>query len=116
MTTRRYFQDRLVLLFLSIDTFLTFLACLLILFRVGNGNNGFIVQYRANLGISAFKTGSILSILSFIGFAILVLLFHAILSWKTYHIKRQLSLTILSLAIPLLMLCVIVSNALLVLR
>jgi hypothetical protein len=117
MTAKRYFQDRFVLLLLSIDVFLAFLACLLILFRIGGaGNNGFIVQYRANLGISAFKTGGISSILSFIGFALLVLIFHVTLSWKTYHIKRQLSLTILALGVPLLLLCIIVSNALLVLR
>lgn len=117
MATKSYFQDRLVLLLLSVNVFLVFLASILILFRVGGAaNNGFIVQYRANLGISAFKTGSMLSILSFIGFAIVVLVIHTLLSWKVYHIRRQLSLAILALGVLLLLLCIIVSNALLALR
>jgi hypothetical protein len=117
MAAKSYFQDRLVLLLLSVNVFLTFLAGLLVLFRVGSSaNSGFIVQYRASLGISAFKTGSVLNLLSFIGFAVVVLTVHAFLSWKTYHIRRQLSLTILSLSVLLLLLCIIVSNALLALR
>lgn len=117
MTAKHYFQDRFVLFLLSINLFLTFLACLLILFKIGGvGDNGFFVQYRANLGISAFKTGGIVNILSFIAFAILVLVVHTVLSWKTYVIKRQLALAILALGMPLLLLCIIVSNALLALR
>lgn len=114
---KSYFQDRLVLLLLSVNAFLAFLATLLILFRVGNGGgSGFIVQYRANLGLSAYKTGSSLSLLAFIGFAILVFAAHAGLSWRSYHIRRQLSLAILVLGVILLVLCIIVSNALLALR
>jgi len=114
---KSYFQDRLVLLLLSVNIFLAFLATVLILFRVGSGGgSGFIIQFRSNLGISAFKTGSATSLLAFIGFAILVLIAHTVLSWKAYHIRRQLSLTILALGTLLLLLCIIVSNALLALR
>jgi hypothetical protein len=114
---KNYFQDRLVLLLLSVNAFLAFLATLSVLFRLqGAGSNGFIVQYRADLGLSAFKTGSGLSIVSFIAFAILVFAIHALLSLRTYHIRRQLSVVILSLGTLLLVLSIIVSNALLVLR
>jgi uncharacterized membrane protein len=116
-TAKSYFQDRLVLLLLSVNAFLAFLATVLILFRVGSsGGSGFIVQYRENLGISAFKTGSVTSLLAFIGFALIVLAANTVLSWRSYRIRRQLSLAILGLGIVLLLLCIIVSNALLALR
>jgi hypothetical protein len=114
---KSYFQDRLVLLLLSVNAFLALLATLLILFRVGSaGGSGFIVQYRANLGISAFKTGSELNLLAFIFYALIVLVTNAVLSWRSYHIRRQLALVILALGMVLLLLCIIVSNALLALR
>lgn len=116
-TSRKYFHDHIVLLLLSIDTFLTFAAGLFVLLRLSAGHgNGYIVQYRPSLGINAFKTGSVTELLSFIGFAFLVLAVHVILSMRAYHVHRQLAVTILALGILLLVLTIIVSNALLVLR
>jgi hypothetical protein len=114
---KNYFQDRIVLLLLSINAFLTLLATLSVLFRLqGAGTNGFIVQYRANVGISGFKTGSILSLVSFIGFAILVFAANTVLSMRTYHIRKQLAVVILGLGTLLLVINIIVGNALLILR
>lgn len=114
---KSYFQDRLVLLLLSVNIFLTLLAAILILFRIGSaGSSGFIVQYRANLGTSAYKVGSVSNLVAFILFALIVLVTHSVLGWKSYHIRRQLALTILALGSLLLILCIIVSNALLALR
>jgi len=114
---KSYFQDRLVLLLLSVNAFLTLLATLSVLFRMqGAGGSGYIVQYRANLGISAFKTGSSLTIVSFIGFALLVFAVHTVLSLRTYPIRRQLSVVVLGLGALLLILSIIVSTALLALR
>jgi hypothetical protein len=120
MAAKSYFQDRLVLLLLSVNAFLAFLASLLILLRVGSGgSSGFIVQCRdcsnAN-DINKFTTGHAADMLAFIGFALIVLASNVILSWRSYHIRRQLSLTILVLGMLLLILCIIVSNALLALR
>lgn len=115
-TAKNYFQDRLVLLLLSVNVFLAFLGMLSVLLRLQGGGSGFIVQYRATLGISAFKTGSATDLISFVGFVLLVLVAHATLSWRTYHIRRQLSVIILSLGALLLLLAIIISNALLVLR
>src|SRR5581483_11689036 len=114
---KSYFQDRLVLLLLSVNAFLAFLATLSVLFRLqGAGSNGYIVQYRADLGISAFKTGGTLSLLSFVAFAVLVFAVHLGLSVRVYAIHRQLAVVILGLGALLLVLGIIVSNALLVLR
>ena len=116
-TPKKYFHDHLVLLLLSIDTFLTFVACIFVLLRLSSGHgNAYIVQFRPSLGINAYKTGSVAELLSFIGFALIVLVVHVLLSMRAYHIHRQLAVTILSLGLLLLVLTIIVSNALLVLR
>jgi hypothetical protein len=114
---KKYFHDRMVLLLLSINTFVALLSSILILLRLDGGRtDGYIVQYRANLGLSAFKTGSASTLISFIVFAGLVLLFHTIMSMKVYHLRRHFSVAILAMGLLLLVLSMIVSNALLVLR
>jgi hypothetical protein len=116
MLNTKYFHDRLILLLLSANAFLTLLTTLSVLFRLQGGGDNFIVQYRANLGISAFQPGSVGQILSFIFFALVAFAVHAVLSWRTYYIKRELSVLVLGLGTLLLLLAVIVSDALLALR
>lgn len=115
---KKYLHDKLVLLLVSVNGFLAFLCCLLVLLRLesSGGSGGYIVQYRANLGISAFKTGDVTALLSFIAYAVVICVINVFLSIKTYHLRRQLSITILALGVLLLLLALIVSNALLVLR
>lgn len=114
---KKYFHDRLVLLLLSINVFLAFLATVWVLFKLDSGRSaGYIVQYRGSLGISALKTGDASELIGFIGFAVLVLVVHTILSIKAYNIKREVSVVILGFGVLLLVLSIIVSNALLVLR
>lgn len=116
-SSKKYFHDHFVLLLLSVNAFLAVAGSVFILLRLSTSHGtGYIVQYRASLGISAFKTGQIIDILSFIVFAILALAIHTVLSLRAYNIHRQLAITILALGILLLVLAIIVSNALLVLR
>lgn len=116
-TPRKYFHDHLVLLLLSISGFLTLLTTILVLLRLSSEHgNGYIVQYRSNLGIDAFKTGSVTELLGFIGFVFLVLVVHTVLSMRCYQIHRQLAIIILAFGVLLLTLAIIISNALLVLR
>lgn len=114
---KKYIHDKLVLLLVSISTFLTFLCVALVLLRagIGQGVDGYIVQYRANLGLSAFQKGSITPIVSFIFFALAMLVINVALSIRAYPLRRTLSLTILALGILILLLSIIVSNALLAL-
>lgn len=115
--SKKYFHDHLVLLLLSINAFLAVAGSIFILLRLSTSHGtGYIVQYRASLGINAFKTGTVVSLLSFIAFAALVLVVHTVLSLRAYQIHRQLAIAILALGILLLTLTVIISNALLVLR
>jgi hypothetical protein len=114
---KKYLHDRVILALVSVTAFLALLCAILVLLRFGtDSGGGYIVQYRANLGISAFKTGDVTSILSFALFAPLVAAINIVLSIRMYHIRRQLSLVVLSLGIIVLVLAIIVSNALLVLR
>src|SRR5688572_24627631 len=102
---QKYFHDKFILLLASSNAFLAFLCTTLILLRVGvgQGSSDYIVQYRANLGISAFKSGDFLDILSFIGFVMLVLTLSVLLSIRTYHVHRSLSVTVLCLGTLLLL-------------
>lgn len=115
---KKYLHDRVILLLLCANAFLAFLCIVLVLLRLGAGasSGGYLVQYRANLGVSAFRTGSVTALLSFVGFAVLVFVTQLLLSVRTYPIRRELAVAILALGIPLLVLAIIVSNALLVLR
>lgn len=115
--TKKYFHDRTVLMLLGINIFLVFLVIISMIFRLQlGGGSGFIVEYRSNLGIGGYKTGSLSSLLSFIVFAVVVVGANILLSWRTYHIRRQMALLILALGILLLILCTVVSNALLALH
>jgi hypothetical protein len=116
-TSKKYFHDHFVLLLLSVNAFLAVAGSIFILLRLSSSHgNGYIVQYRSSLGINAFKTGSVVDLLSFIAFAALVLATHTMLSLRAYQIHRQLAIAILSLGVLLLTLTIIISNALLVLR
>ncbi len=116
-TEQKYFHDRLVLILISISTFLTIVGSLLVLLRIDSGRNeGYIVQYRANLGISAFKSGNASELLSFVIFSLMVLILHLVLSYRVYQFHRNYSLSILGLGVLLLTVSITVSNALLVLR
>lgn len=114
---KKYFHDRTVLLLTSVNIFLTLLASVLILLRLDSSrSDGYIVEYRANLGLSAFKTGSATTIISFIIFVGMVLGMHTVLSMKIFNARRHFSIAILGLATLLLCTALLVSNALLELR
>lgn len=116
-TPKQYFHDHLILLLLSINAFLALAGSIFVMVRLGASHGtSYIVQYRPSLGADAFQTGRMLDLVSFVGFAVVVLAIHGVLSHRTYPIHRQLSIAILSLGVLLLALMVIVANALLALR
>lgn len=106
------------MLLVSGTAFLTLATIVLILLKLGSGQgtSNYIVSYRASLGIDRYTTGTVKDILSFIVAAILIFGLSLTLSYKAYPVKRELSLVVLALTLPLLILLIIVSNALLVLR
>lgn len=116
-SSKKYFHDHYVLLLLSINAFLAIAGSIIILLRLSTSHgSSYIVQYRPSLGINAYQSGSVVELISFVAFALLVLVIHSVLSMRAYKIHRQLAIAILGLGILLLLLTIIISNALLVLR
>lgn len=114
---KNYFNDRLVLLLISVNTFLAVVTSLLILFRLRGGNTeGLVAQYHANLGLSAFEPGSTSTFVSFILFVFMVLGLHTVLSMRMYHRRREYSIAILWMGLFLLVFALVVTNALSVLQ
>lgn len=114
--SKQYFQDRLLLLILTCNVFLTVIILLFLVFRLGSGHSSYIVQYRQSLDADAFKAGTLTQLLSFGVFAVLVLGLNLLLSMRVYRVHRQLSAVVLGMATLLLVFCLVVSNALLILR
>jgi hypothetical protein len=114
---KQYLHDKLILLLLSVNTFLTLLGGILVLLRLGSsGSDVYIVEYRANLGLSAFTRGAATPLMSFVIFVLLVMVAHTLLSMRVFTVRRQLSVIILAMGTLLLTLAIIVSDALLKLR
>jgi hypothetical protein len=115
-TEKKFFHDKLILLLLSTNTFLAILGTILLFLKLGSSSpNYHIIQYRSDLGLSAFKNGTATSLYAFIVFIWLILIINAILSYRTYTVKRDFSLIVLGLSLLLIVLAMIVSNALIVL-
>ena len=111
---KHYFHDRSILVLSGINSLLVLIAVLFILLRVDPAKGGtHIVQYRSNLGIGAFKSGSISEFRVIAAFAITQYVFGWLLSMRLYVHRRHMSLVILALTMLLLILTVVVSNALL---
>lgn len=119
MATQKHFlQDRTALLLVSGGAFLTLAAIVLILLKLGSGQGtgSYIISYRASIGIDRYTTGTVKDILAFIVAALIVFAVGTILGYRTYPVRRGLSLAVLVLTLPLLLFLIVVSNALLVLR
>ena len=117
LSSHKYFQDKIVLLLTGLNFFLVCATIFVIISRIiANSGSSYISQYRGDVGIGAFTTGSIINFIYLIIFAILMTAFHFTLSLKTYNIRRQLSIVILLMSVFLLVITLIVSNSLLALR
>lgn len=114
--SKKFIHDRLVLLLITANTFLTIITTILILLRLDpSRSTGYFVQYRSNLGLNGYKSGPTSGIISFIVFSVLVLIFHIFLSKRLYSHRRHFAIVVLGFGTLLLILSLIVSNALLLL-
>jgi hypothetical protein len=113
---KKYFNDRFVLLMLTVNIFLAFVCVAMILLRLGDTSNSYIQAYRSNLGLNAYSVGDVGQIISFAVFSIAVLVGQLFISMKMYSIRKEVAWMVLILAGLLLFLSLIVSNSLLQLR
>jgi len=111
---KRYIHDRLILLLLSVNAFLAIFGSLQVALRLGGRNNGYIVEYRANLGVSHFKPGNVWGLVNFIIFMLLIMAVNTLISIRVYQVKREYAATVLAMGVLLLIVAIVVSNALLI--
>ncbi len=114
---KNYFHDRWALLLLTVNGFVAALTSILILLRLdGSRADSYIITYRENLGLNAFRSGTSLTFWAFVVFVVILFAISVLLSMRIYEHNRKYSVVILALGLLLLLLSLIVSNALLVLR
>lgn len=113
---KKYFHDRLILFLLSCSSFTVALIILRTLFRLDSSRGSYIVQYRGNLGLSAYKAGDSSTFIAFVIFGIMIFAFQILLGAKAYKIHRYYAIVISALCLLLLVMTLIISNSLLALR
>lgn len=113
LAPKSFFHDRLILLILSINTFLALALIITSLLSVSDADSGFIKEFRSDLGLDGYKAGGALDILAFAVFSVVLYVFQFFSSTKIYHIRRQLSLVILLLTMIVYIFSLMVINALL---
>lgn len=116
VTTKRYLHDRFVLFFLAINAFLLLAILVGVFFRLGDTSDGYIQQYRSNLGLNGYRVGGVGEMISFAIFGVMVFAFQLIISFRVYDIKKQAAWVVLVLSTLLLVLTLFVSSALIQLR
>lgn len=111
---KNYLHDRIVLLLLSVNSFLTLLGTVLIFWQMGSGKgNTFLISFRDLGGIPVYRYGRATDFLTFILLLFFLLGMHTVMSAKVFAHHRNYSLTILGLGTLLSVLTIIVSTSLL---
>jgi hypothetical protein len=115
--SKKFFYDRLVLVLLTLNAFFAVVGSIFLLLRLDGGDDGsYIISYRSNLGLDAFRAGTVIDFVYFVALAVLILLFHTYIAMRMYETRKYFAVSVLSLGTLLLALIIIVTNALLVLR
>lgn len=113
----RYFHNRSILLLLIINSILVLIGSILILFRLDSGTTtNYIIEYRANYGIGEYQRGFALDMAGFIFFMLINFAICVFLSLRTFPIRKNIAVVILSVCSLLNIMTIIVSNALMALR
>ncbi len=114
---KSYFHDRVVLLLIALIVILVVIGMSLILLRFDVSKNPTtIVAWRPNVTGSSYVSGKPVDIYLMALFMAVAALSAVILGARTYHVKRYISLFVLSGSVLLLLLATIVSNALISLQ
>lgn len=114
--TRKFFHDRFVLFLLTLNGFLVFASVVSVLLRIGGPDDIYTQAVRFKPGLDDFTVGGVSEIMSFPIFAVAIFIAQIVLSLRFYEVRKQIAWVTLVLGSLLLLLCLIVSNALLELR
>ena len=115
-TPNPYLHDRRILLVLTINTFLLLVCVIVALLPLTDASGTIISEYRSNLGLDGYKVGTMLDMVSFALFAIIVYSVQLYSSLKLYEKQKPVSLIALLLGTVILVFTLIVCNALIELR
>jgi hypothetical protein len=111
---KHYLHDKTIIALLSANTVLFLFAALFVLLRIDPAEGStHIVQYRSNMGIGAFKSGSISELRLLALFAVVQIVCSTILSVRLYVHRRHLAIAVLALTTFILVVTPVVTDALL---
>ena len=111
---KNYFHDRAILALTALNSLLVLIAVLYVLLRVDPAEGtSRIVQYRSNMGIGAFKSGSVSELQLLALFAAVQYACSWFLSMRLYVHRRHLAVAVLGLTTFILVLTIVVTDALL---
>jgi hypothetical protein len=111
----KYFHDKTVLTLLVLNTAVLMIGVLSIILRIDPAEGEtFIIQYRANLGNLALKSGPLSEIQSFILFFLLVTVASVYLSMRLYSHRRHVATLLLGMTPFLILLGIVISDRLIV--
>jgi hypothetical protein len=111
--SHKFLNDRPGISLLSTNIVLAFVGILSVLLRVNTSDTTTtIVQYRANLGAFAFKSGSNTYLQTFALFIFVTTSLSTVMAFKFYSHRRHLAVALLGVQAIVTILSIIISNAL----
>ncbi|OGL30772.1 hypothetical protein A3F37_04105 [Candidatus Saccharibacteria bacterium RIFCSPHIGHO2_12_FULL_41_12] len=113
--TNTFFHDRIVLFFLTINTFL-FVVYEIFLTLNYDPDASYFIQYRAGASVDEYKSGDATDIIFFAVFAALVYALQFLLSKKIYKDQKHAAWAIMSSSTLVLTLTILATWALFKLR
>ncbi|HSX18167.1 MAG TPA: hypothetical protein VLE51_02325 [Candidatus Saccharimonadales bacterium] len=114
---KKYIHDRLILALLTVMAILVVIGVSLVLLRFDPSRNPTTTAaYRPNITGTQYQSGKPIDIYSMAIFMLLTSAGALVLSIRTYHIRRFISVFILASTVFLLILSTIVANALISLQ
>ena len=116
-TTKKFLHDRIMLLLATVMAILLAIGVLSVLIRFDISKNPTtIVAWRPNISGSSYQSGKPIDIYSLAIFMVLTGLGGLFLSYRSYGLRRFISLFIMASSCFLLLVAVIVANALISLQ
>ena len=116
----KFFKDHYILLLMTVNLFLCIIALVFIIVRLSSVHStNYIIQCRNCSdpnAVNKFISGSIIDMIGFIVFSVIVLVSTGALSYRVFLINRRLSVAVLGMGIVLQVLTLIITNALFILR
>ena len=111
--SKKFLQDRFVLLLIGLMAALVVIGISLVLLRFDVSKNPTtIVAYRQNVSGASYQSGKPIDIYSLAVFMLVTSAIAVILSARVYSIKRYIALFVLGSTVFLLVLATIVANSL----